>query len=58
MNVTSVVMSLAEEYSRKCHKILQFSSPETLQGKLQTYALLAMYFRKEGNLTSSDQFLL
>jgi len=64
MSFMSLAISLADEYSRKCRRFFNkdppvlFSSPETSQGKLQSYAMLAMYFRKEGNVTSSDQFLL
>jgi len=65
MNISSITKALVNEYSTKCQQFFKtrdypliFSTPDTSQGKLQTYAMLAMFFRKEGNITSSDQFLM
>ena len=65
MSTMAIVMTLIDVHSSKFAHFFKsskalslFSPPESPQGKLQTYSMLAMFFRKEGNLASSDRFLL
>ena len=65
MLASQTVESLVSQFSSRFttfmtgtpSNVSMFSSQETTQGKLQMYALLALFLRREGQLSSSDRFL-